>query len=176
MTPQSHWSLCSFSHTQGIFLPQSFYTGFLSLEHFFFFKILIWLSPAFPSSLCLNVSFLRSTLTILEKIGSLWAFIYSEVDNSSLLTTGGFPGGSNIKNPPAVWETWVWSLGWEDPWVRRGHATHSSLFAWSISMDRGDWRLPDMRSQRVRLHYVTKHTLTAGQNSIWFSRFSPNWA
>ena len=114
MTPQSHWSLCSFSYTQGMFLPQSFYTGFLCLEHFFF-KILLWLAPAFPSSLCLNVSFLRSTLTILEKIGSLWAFIYSEVDNSSLLTTGDFPGGSNIKNLPAMWETWVWS-GF-DPWV-----------------------------------------------------------
>ena len=32
-----------------------------------------------------------------------------------------------------------------------GHATHSSLFAWRISMDRGDWRLPSMGSQRVRL-------------------------
>ena len=148
MTPQSHWSLCSFSYTQGMFLPQSFYTGFLCLEHFFF-KILLWLAPAFPSSLCLNVSFLRSTLTILEKIGSLWAFIYSEVDNSSLLTTGDFPGGSNIKNLPAMWETWVWS-GF-DPELGRspggGHATHSSLFAWRISMDRGDWRLPSMGSQ-----------------------------
>jgi len=27
----------------------------------------------------------------------------------------GFPGGSTVKNPPAKWETWVPSLGWEDP-------------------------------------------------------------
>ena len=28
---------------------------------------------------------------------------------------GGFPGGSDSKNPPAMWETWFQSLGWEDP-------------------------------------------------------------
>ena len=35
------------------------------------------------------------------------------------------------KNPPAVWETWVLSLGWEDPLVK-GKATHSSILAWRI--------------------------------------------
>ena len=33
-----------------------------------------------------------------------------------------------IKNLPAKWETWVWSLGWEDP-LRKGKATHSSILA-----------------------------------------------
>ena len=32
------------------------------------------------------------------------------------------------KNPPAMWETWVQSLGWEDPW-EKGKATHSSILA-----------------------------------------------
>ena len=36
-----------------------------------------------------------------------------------------------IKNPPAMQETWVRSLGWEDP-LERGMATHSSIFAWRI--------------------------------------------
>ena len=36
-----------------------------------------------------------------------------------------------VKNPPAVWETWVWSLGWEDPLEKR-KATHSSILAWRI--------------------------------------------
>ena len=36
-----------------------------------------------------------------------------------------------IKNPPAMWETWVRSLGWEDPW-EKGTATHSSILAWRI--------------------------------------------
>ena len=36
-----------------------------------------------------------------------------------------------VKNPPAMWETWVWSLGWEDP-LEKGKATHSSILAWRI--------------------------------------------
>ena len=49
----------------------------------------------------------------------------------------GFPGGASgkepiwaqtVKNPPALWETWVRSLGWEDP-LEVGMATHSSIFA-----------------------------------------------
>ena len=36
-----------------------------------------------------------------------------------------------VKNPPAVWETWVRSLGWEDP-LEKGTATHSSILAWRI--------------------------------------------
>ena len=44
-----------------------------------------------------------------------------------------------VKNPPAMRETWVRSLGWEDP-LEEGMATHSSIFAWRIPMDRGAWR------------------------------------
>ena len=36
-----------------------------------------------------------------------------------------------VKNPPAVWETWVQSLGWEDP-MEKGKTTHSSILAWRI--------------------------------------------
>ena len=43
------------------------------------------------------------------------------------------------KNLPAVWETWVQSLGWEDP-LEDGMETHSSILAWIISMDRGAWQ------------------------------------
>ena len=43
-----------------------------------------------------------------------------------------------VKNVPARWETWVWSLGWEDP-LEEGMATHSSIIAWRIPMDRGAW-------------------------------------
>ena len=46
-----------------------------------------------------------------------------------------FPWGSLvaqlIKNPPAMQETWVQSLGWEDP-LEKGKATHSSILAWRI--------------------------------------------
>ena len=43
-----------------------------------------------------------------------------------------------VKNLPAVWETWVPSLGGEDP-LEEGKATHSSMLAWRIPMDRGAW-------------------------------------
>ena len=41
-----------------------------------------------------------------------------------------------VKNPPAMQETWVQSLGWEDP-LEEGMATHSNILAWRIPMDRG---------------------------------------
>ena len=37
-----------------------------------------------------------------------------------------------VKNLPAMWETWVQSLGWEDS-LEKGKATHSSILAWRIS-------------------------------------------
>ena len=47
-----------------------------------------------------------------------------------------------VKNPHAIWEASVWSLGWVDPLEKRA-ATHSSILAWRIS-----WK--SMGSQRVR--------------------------
>ena len=40
-----------------------------------------------------------------------------------------------VKNPPAMQQTWVRSLGWEDP-LEEGMATHSSILAWRIPVDR----------------------------------------
>ena len=45
-----------------------------------------------------------------------------------------------VKNLPAMWETWVRPLGWEDP-LEEGMATHSSILAWRIPMDKGAWHL-----------------------------------
>ena len=45
-----------------------------------------------------------------------------------------------VKNPPAMWETWVQSLHWEDP-LEESMATHSSILAWRIPTDRGTWRV-----------------------------------
>ena len=45
-----------------------------------------------------------------------------------------------IKNLPAMWKTWVRSLGWEDP-LEEAMATHSNIFAWRIPMDRGAWQV-----------------------------------
>ena len=48
----------------------------------------------------------------------------------------GLPGDSKGKDLPAIQETWVRSLGWEDP-LEEGMATHSNILAWRIPMDRG---------------------------------------
>ena len=41
-----------------------------------------------------------------------------------------------VKNLPAIWETWVRSLGWDDP-LEKGKATYSSILDWRIPMDKG---------------------------------------
>ena len=43
-----------------------------------------------------------------------------------------------VKNLPVMQETWVRSLGWED--LEEGTATHSSILAWRIPMERGAWQ------------------------------------
>ena len=48
-----------------------------------------------------------------------------------------------VKNLPAMQETWVQSLGWENP-PEKGKATHSSILAWRIP-----WTIKSMGSQRV---------------------------
>ena len=65
-----------------------------------------------------------------------------------------FPGGLVVKNPPAMLETWVRSLDWEDP--LEGMATHSSILAWRIPWTEENGGLQSMGSQRVRHNLVTK--------------------
>ena len=55
------------------------------------------------------------------------------------------------KNLPAMWESWVQSLGWEDP-LEEGMVTHSSFLVWRISMHRGTWR--------ATVHEVTESDTT----------------
>jgi len=57
-----------------------------------------------------------------------------------------------VKNPPAMQENWVRSLGWEDP-LEEGIATHSSVLAGRIPMDRGAW-------------WATVHGVTKGQTRL----------
>ena len=48
-----------------------------------------------------------------------------------LYSTCASPVAQVVKNPPVIQETWVRSLGWEDP-LEKGKATHSSILAWRI--------------------------------------------
>ena len=51
-----------------------------------------------------------------------------------------------VKYPPAMWETWVLFLGWEDT-LEKGMATHSSILAWRIPWTEEPGRLQSMGSQ-----------------------------
>ena len=62
-----------------------------------------------------------------------------------------------VKNPPAMRETCVWSLGWEDP-LEEGMATHSSILAWRIPWTGEPGGLQYMGLQRVGHDCVTKHS------------------
>ena len=53
-----------------------------------------------------------------------------------------------VKNSPAIWETWVRSLGWEDP-LGEEIATHPSILAWRILWIEEPGGLQSMESQRV---------------------------
>ena len=89
-----------------------------------------------------------------------------------------------VKNPPAVQETWVQSQGWEDP-LEEGMATHSSIFAWRIPMDRGAW-LHRVAKSQTRLSNEAQHSTShvevssirlwaSPKKSIAFSIF-PQWS
>ena len=58
--------------------------------------------------------------------------------------SAGFPVAQLVKNLPAMQETWVRSLGWEDP-LENGMVAHSSILAWRIP-----WTIWPMGLQRVR--------------------------
>ena len=89
-----------------------------------------WLSWA--TSVSLGVALSTSyTLVYLLLLTLLWASLVAQM----------------VKNPPALWDTWLWSLGWEDP-LQEGMATHSSILAWRVPVDRGAWQ--------ATVHGVTK--------------------
>ena len=84
-------------------------------------------------------------------------------DPGSIPGSGRFPGegigyplqyswGSlvvqKVKNPPAMWETWVQSLGWEDS-LEKGIATHSNILAWRIPWTEEPGGIHSMGLQRI---------------------------
>ena len=64
-----------------------------------------------------------------------------------------------VKNLPAMQETWVQSLGWEDA-LEEGMATHSGVPAWRIHMDRGAWwaLVNRVTKSQTQLKQLSMHT------------------
>ena len=73
----------------------------------------------------------------------------SSVVSTTLWMRMGFPASSVVKNPPAMQETWVWSLCWEDP-LEKEMATCSNILTWRISWTEKLGRLQSIASHRVR--------------------------
>ena len=76
-----------------------------------------------------------------------------------------------VRNLPAVLETWVWSLSWEDL-IEEGLAIHSSTFALRITMDRGAWWATVHWVKRVGHGWVTKQSIPEKPKEAWTPK---NW-
>ena len=114
-------------------------------------------SRKFPGGLVVRTRWSHYLTRVLFLVieAHLWGFLDSSVGNESACSAGnlgsipvlGISAGEGIgyplqyswvslvaqlvKNPPAMWETWIRSLGWEDP-LEKGKATHLSILAWRI--------------------------------------------
>ena len=83
------------------------------------------------------VSFCHTTTQISHKyisIPSLLNISWSSMFKQYCLCSGGFLVAQSVKNPPSMWETWVWNLGWEDP-LEKGMATQSSIIQKSLYIE-----------------------------------------
>ena len=119
-------------------IPDFFFSLTLSCTMFLFHVI-------FHCLMQKSLSIADSSSLILAR-GKAW---FQFMSSSTL--TGGYPLQYSwaflvdqlVKNPPAMRETWLWSLVWEDP-LEKGTAIHSSILAWRIP-----WTIQSLRSQRV---------------------------
>ena len=80
----------------------------------------------------------------------------------------GFPGGSAVKKLPAMQETWVWSLCWEDL-IKEKLATHSNILAWRIPWTQEPDGLQSMWSQEIGHDWEIMQQQSEKLSSITFS-------
>ena len=104
----------------------------------------MWIFTSHLGSRCIRyytVIFFNACIKLCVSMGYLWSF----------------PGSSVGKESAWMWEIWVRFQGWEDP-LEEGMATHSSILAWRISMDRETWWATSMGSQRIGHDWASKHS------------------
>ena len=92
-----------------------------------------------------------------QEAGKWWVWGWEATEGSFKQQRASL-AAQRVRNLPAMQETWVWSLGWQDP-PENGMATHSSVLAWRIPWTEEPGDLQAMGSQRVRHGWVT-HTHT----------------
>ena len=80
----------------------------------------------------------------------------------------GFLVAQKVKNSPAMQETWIWSLGWDDT-LEKGMANYSTIHALKMPWMEEYSRLQTMGSQRVGHNWVT-NTSTEMQVLVYWSR------
>ena len=73
------------------------------------------------------------------------------------------------KSLPEMQETWVWSLGGEDP-LGEGMDTHSSILAWEIQWTEEPGGLQSIGSHRVRHDWASEHSTAQGWNKLWVQK------
>ena len=114
-------------------------------------------------TICTGVEWER--VRVLTRGTVLWRFLFK-------ISECARPCGENrlasqvaqmVKNPPAMWETWVQSLGREDP-LEEDVATHSSILTWRIPTDRGSWwaMVHGVAESRTRLNDSTQCVTHSG--------------
>ena len=100
---------------------------------------------------------------ILTKLSSLWVCVANGIWAAGTFVLcycpQDIPAAQLVKNLPAMWETWVWSLAWEVP-LEKGMTTHSSILACRNPWTEKTGRLQSMGSQRVGYGWATNMTTT----------------
>ena len=112
--------------------------------------------PASPVAPALQVDSLplsyQGSLYICIYIQCLYIHTHIYIYKTSLVA-------QTVKSLPAMWETRVWFLGWEDS-LEEEMATHSSILAWRIPWTEEPGGLQSMGLQRVGQDWATKHSIT----------------
>ena len=115
-------------------------------------RSLSWEDPL-EKEIATHSSILAWRITWMEEAGRLQSMGSQKLDTTKWLNWTELVA-QMVKNPPAMWETWVRSLGWEDP-LEEDMATHSSILAWRIPWTEEPGELQSIGSERVGHDWAT---------------------
>ena len=100
-----------------------------------------------------------------------WLGLHTSIaQGTDLIPSGASLVVQTVNNLPAMQETWVQSLGWED--LEEGMATHSSILAWRIPMNREAWRatVHGVAKSRTRLSDSAQHRELGSHKLSWWPK------